>query len=492
MINIINRSDFLRRNWSTSLIFALVIIAFFLRFYLIPQHLFFGPEQGIDFLVVKDIFLNHHLTLIGSKTDVEGIFHGPAYYYLILIPFMLSFGNPIFVSGFLIVIQSLSVVLMYVLVKEMFNKKVAIISSVVFTFSFGLIAYSRWLSNPPLSIPISIIFIYFLYRFLKGEKKFLIPLAISFGILGQVEFLNFVFFGFILLVSFFKYHSLFLKDKIIFFSSIFIAAIFSFGTYLLFDLRHSFLISKSLINLFAGKSGFHLGVNEIIPAVFNSYIASFSNFTGVFNPLFSIALFLIGVIVLFKIFKSFRTEIFLLSLWIFSPVICLIALRNNPLDHFFLGFYPAYTILLSLTIYFLLKSRQLQILLLSFYIVVSLVAWKTFLPTNKNISFQSTQPDSVVKNILILSGGKKFQFQPYTIPYWSPDAWDYLFWYYGRSMGYIGSDQSADTLFVIIQPDPNNKTFQNDWLKNTVSNWGKDKRSFNIGNINIKEIKVNK
>jgi hypothetical protein len=499
MINIINRSDFLKKNATILLVIFLVILAFLLRFYLIPENLFFGPEQGRDFLVVKDILYNHHATLIGSKTDVGGVFHGPVFYYLILIPFLVSMGNPIFVSGFLIVIHSLSVFLIYILAKEMFNKRIAIISSIIFTFSFGLIAYSRWLSNPPLSIPLSIIFIYFLHGLLKGKRKFLIPLAISFGILGQAEFINFIFFGFILLISFLKYHGVFLKDKFIFISSIFFAGVFSFGTYLLFDIRHNFLISKSVFNLISGKSGFHIGMGEIIPAVFSSYLSSLGDFTGIINTVFSIGFFLVGVVVLVKIYKSFSIAIFILSLWIVSPIICLVILRNNPLEHLFLGIYPAFAILLSLLIFFLFKSTRIQAVILITYVVISLVMWKTSLPMNKNMNFQSTQPDLyyrdetlVVKKILSLTRNNKFEFQAYTIPYWSPDAWDYLFWYYGRNQGYSGSDPSTEKLFVIIQPDPNNKIYQDGWLRDTVANWGKQELSFKIGSIDIRQINKNK
>src|ERR1035437_7359970 len=82
-------------------IFFLVIlffVSFWLRFAYLKDNLFFGPEQGIDFLVIKNLVVDHKLTLIGSKTDVSGIFHGPVYYYFASIPFFLSNGDPLLVS----------------------------------------------------------------------------------------------------------------------------------------------------------------------------------------------------------------------------------------------------------------------------------------------------------------------------------------------------------------------------------------------------------
>src|SRR3989344_9537221 len=103
----------------SELIFIICIffIAFFLRAYLIPQNLFFGPEQGRDFLAIKNIVVGHHFPLIGAKTDIDGIFHGPIYYYLATVPFLMSNGSPLFVSFFFIILSSLSVFLIYLLGK---------------------------------------------------------------------------------------------------------------------------------------------------------------------------------------------------------------------------------------------------------------------------------------------------------------------------------------------------------------------------------------
>src|SRR6266403_4220432 len=81
---------------------VLFFLAFFFRAFLLDHNLFFGPEQGIDFLVIKDLVVNHKMTLIGSKTDVGGIFHGPVYDYLSAIPFSLSHGDPLVSAYFFI------------------------------------------------------------------------------------------------------------------------------------------------------------------------------------------------------------------------------------------------------------------------------------------------------------------------------------------------------------------------------------------------------
>jgi len=244
-------------NMKRIVLAGLIIIAFLLRWYLMPGHLFFGPEQGRDFLVIKDIVVNHKLTLIGSKTDINGIFHGPVYYYLAAIPFAVFRGDPIAVFAFFIAIQSASVLLAYLLAYELTRKpRAAIIAAVLFSVSYLMIVYSRWLSNPPLSIPLSMAFILSFLRFIRGKKWYLVASACLYGLLGQAEFINFLLFGVIGGVTCIFYRKQFIKTKpVIIGIAVCLGFIISFATYVLFDLRHEFLISRSVLGLLQGKSG---------------------------------------------------------------------------------------------------------------------------------------------------------------------------------------------------------------------------------------------
>lgn len=117
---------FIKRNFISFFLEILFFIAIFLRFYLLWQNLFFGPEQGVDFLAIRKIVVNHNLTLIGAKTDIDGVFHWPFYYYLATMPFTVSNGNPLVVVLFFIVINSTTVFFIYLLGKEMSNKPTGI------------------------------------------------------------------------------------------------------------------------------------------------------------------------------------------------------------------------------------------------------------------------------------------------------------------------------------------------------------------------------
>ncbi len=456
-----------------------------------PQNLFFGPEQGIDFMVIRQIAVDHKPTLIGAKTDVSGIFHGPIYYYLATIPFVLSQGDPVQISLFFIVLNSLTVFLLYYLGKIIGGKRVGIIAAIIFTVSFQTIVYPRWLSSHPLTIPLTTLFFIFFYRFIKGSKIALLFAAITLGLLNQAEFLHIIFFAAISLGLFIIYFKNFKKEN--FFYLLFCAItaiILTAGTYILFDLKHQFLISKNLFSLAGGGSGYHISFAQTITDTWSSIVRVFMRTIFPLNFIVSLVLFITGIGLLFKKIVKNGSLFTPLFIWLIIPVALLIVFRHNILDQFFVSLIPLFIILTALLIDSLWqKKRVLGISVLGVIVLTNLFVFVRDLPTNQNVFFEATQPDlrysdqlATMDSIYKDADKTPFSFQAYTIPYWTQQGWRYLFWSYGkRKYGYEPIAQNAKVLFVIIQDDPSNKAFQNNWLKNTVSKWGKPVKTFKHG-----------
>src|SRR3989344_2781590 len=125
----------IKKGNTKTIVFLLILFftSIVLRSYNISYNLFFGPEQGVDFLKIKEIAVDLHPVLVGAKTDIGGVFHGPIYYYLSVLPFVISQGDPVFILYFFIVLNSASVFLIYLLGKDLFNKRVGLLSSILFT-----------------------------------------------------------------------------------------------------------------------------------------------------------------------------------------------------------------------------------------------------------------------------------------------------------------------------------------------------------------------
>src|SRR5207249_792274 len=98
---------------------------------------------------------------------IEGIFHGPIYYYLIAPFYLISQGDPAWAAAFVGILAALGLIFVYLIGKE-FNPWVGLVSAFILAISYNWIRSDRWLSNPtPLAffIPLTI------YLFYKGSLK---------------------------------------------------------------------------------------------------------------------------------------------------------------------------------------------------------------------------------------------------------------------------------------------------------------------------------
>lgn len=491
---------YLIRTSKITIPFLLCVIgafAFFLRAYHIDTNLFFGPEQGRDLLEVRNIVLGHNLTLIGSKTDIDGIFHGPLYYYLAAIPFILSNGNPLFIEIFFLLIQSLGVFLMYMLVKEFFqNKSLAIIATLVYAVSFEMIVFSRWLINVPLSIPFSILFFYFLHRFLRGSRWNLVGVMVTFTLLGHSEFLNYLLFGMILLVCAFFYKSVIKKKGFAFCATIFsIGLFFSVFHYLLFDLRHQFLITHSFIQLLSGKGGMPISFYATISSLWETFLSEWESTTGVINNFLAIVLAFICFIIFFRQTNTkqnqFTKEI--VGITFLSFIIVFIGARHALLNQFLVGILPLFIVMIAVSIYFVFKKYPvIGWALIGVYVYIHISLLVGSIPGNKGMFFQNPQPllkysdeMRVVHFVYQDTRREPFFIQAFTIPYFWQDGWEYLFWYVGNAYYHQTPQQRNPKLYVVIQDIPSEKNFLSDWYNHTVNGWGEKIKSYKSGILTV-------
>lgn len=478
----------------------LLVLGFLLRTYLIDQNLFFGPEQGRDMLVVKEIVTSHKLVLIGPTTAVEGIFHGPLYYYLAAIPFFISKGNPLVIELFFIFLNSLSVFIIFLLGKELFDKRTGLIASFLFTFSFGAIIMARWMSHPPLIIPIGTVFLLFLTKFIKGNNKYLVPTAIFYGISAQTEFSNLIIFSFIIFITAVVFWKRFASQKIInLIIGLFLVIILPIFNFVLFDLRHNNLILNSMIKSQAHRPQFAGYFLHTLTGSIGQFVKVLTDVSiPAHTVLFAVFVFIFSLYALLKLKDKYKAEKKLMLIWLLSPFVAFILLRYNPLYHYFTSSIVIIIILNAVFINYVMSFKKKFGLILIGLIIIGNLFWLfSFLPNNIYVFFQSTQPDlkykdqkAVIQRIYKEANGTPFFYQAYTIPYWMQDGWKYLFWYYGSKYGYVPVHMNKGLLFVIIQNDPSTKLYQTNWLKDTVSHWGTKQGEFRNGALRVQKLIV--
>ena len=259
-----------------SIIFILIISAI-LRLYRIQDYMTFLGDEGRDVLVVYNI-LHGKLTLLGPTASVGGFFLGPIYYYF-MAPFLLIFNyNPVGPAVMVALFGIATVGLVYKFAKEVFNQRVALISSLLYAISPLVIAHSRSSWNPNVFPFFSLLSLYVIYRALiKNNIKLFILGGVFLGISMQLHYLA-LFLGFVVAVyvlSTFVIRYLFeaSRDVLILiksYLSILLGFIIGLSPFLAFETRHGFpnMISISNFILHSGDTGVGIRFFDNISNVF--------------------------------------------------------------------------------------------------------------------------------------------------------------------------------------------------------------------------------
>lgn len=474
-------------NSRTVLVLVLLFLAGFLaRTLFLPENLFFGFEQGRDALVVKEI-LGGKLTLLGPKTDIEGLFHGPLFYYLIAIPYFFGQGSPVVVSFFLIFLSSLGIPLIYFLAKSLFNHRVGILAAIFYTFSYGSIVFSRWLANPVLA-PVFVMLLVLSLVEIKKDQRYLLLLAVSLAAIIHFEVVAAIFL--LPAVVIYWWWERLPKPGIKYLSLSFLLFLVLLSSYPLFEIRHNFLQTTALVSFLVSLKQEGIGNPDDLIKVLHLY---FDEFTLFLTPFLSL-----GVILLLLAFVLLRQR--LLFLWLLTTPLIMLIFSRFALSHLFLALGPAFIILTAYLVDFLLR-KNLPVLgwsLTILVLIINLVALFAFLPQNRGVFFQAGQRlfkygDMLrtVDYIYQEAKGEKFSIHPFTIPYFSDHGWRYLFLWYGRKKyGYLPAEVGSRTFYTIYQPSEGQPWFLSSWL-NKEEDQGKliKKRQFGVITIEKREVR---
>jgi 4-amino-4-deoxy-L-arabinose transferase-like glycosyltransferase len=232
-------------------------IGVFLRFYRFNGFVTFLGDQGRDAIIVKRIITLEHFPAIGAPTSIGQVYLGPFYYYFIA-PWLLFFKyQPIGLAFGVAFFSCLYLLINYFIAKELFDKRVALISTIFLSFSSVLIDFSRFSWNPNLLPLFTLLSVYFVIKSLKTNKWYFFILSgasLSFSI--QLHYLTLIL-G--IPITFIYLFDLVNKirqsdNKTVKQFRNYLLMTFSFILFsaplIIFDLRHNFLNSKLFLALF--------------------------------------------------------------------------------------------------------------------------------------------------------------------------------------------------------------------------------------------------
>src|SRR3989344_7293057 len=300
---------------------------------IISGNFLFGYDQGVFFQAVKEIVVNHKLTLIGTEVGGGGFFQGPGWYYLLSIPFYLWKGDPY--GGMILMLMSgiLTVALSVIFGRKIFDAKTALTIGFLVAISPAIIAQSRFIWPPFIVSLLAVFFIFFLYNIFQGAGKFFILLTFIMGLMFHFEIAT----GATLLLQLLIISPLFFIKKMVsvkFYALGLLSFLFTQISLFIFDIRHDFFNTRGIIKLFVNNDKEDSLVNRI--DLINNHISVFKqDFLSSFQmadliwPLLLIVL-VIGLVTYFRDIKISKARKWLVLYLSTSPLTLFIAFIFYP------------------------------------------------------------------------------------------------------------------------------------------------------------------
>ena len=337
----------------------------------------FYYDQGRDALEVQKI-LHGHLTLIGPTTGIDGLFHGPLYYYFLTPLYFLTGGNPAHVAVVMGFFNSLAIFAIFAVAALCMNRIAGLVAAFLFAFSFETVTFSRWFSNPSPQMIFSILGILALWL-LTQKKSWGLPLlafAIAFGFQFEaVSLITFIPAALVVLLWQRKALAQFLKKRDLVASLVF--ALFGIGPYLLFELRHQFLMTRALVRLLFHESGFGLSLWQVAAQRGSFYLDVYNNLLLRNREQTLLLLIILSTVIVFLWVRDRLSSAWkVLIVWTLSPLIVLLFYQGN--NGYVWGYYlsptlPAVILLLSGLAGLLWKSAGGKVVVLLFLVIFTRV-----------------------------------------------------------------------------------------------------------------------
>lgn len=426
------------------MLILIFLLALVLRFLYFPDNIYFGYDQARDAYQALSIFQGD-LKIVGPSTTFEGLNHGVLHWY-ILAPFYGLFKNPEFAASAFRVFNALGVFLIFYLGKILFDKKVGLLSALLFAISFEQSQFAIYIGNPTLgSLSVPLMYLGLAMVIFKNIKWGL-PLAfLGLGFSIQFQFaLFYLIVPFILILIFYKKYFLNLPIKIWGLSVL--ALFFSLSTFILADLKYQFRTIHALLNMITQVSDKNF--NNIFSTYFfeTSQIITY-NLTGnlVINNL--VGLILLGTLIFYLIKKESREKLKFLKLWFFSLFLIFYMgggthepWRNIPL------YYPNVGVSVALLLFVAFLISRIR-----FGILIILVIFLVNLQLIQSLNLKGSMAEINAQQEMLLSDEKKvldymyqdsnrepFAVKAVTMPFDINTTWSYLFEYYGKEKyGYL-------------------------------------------------------
>jgi 4-amino-4-deoxy-L-arabinose transferase-like glycosyltransferase len=463
---------------------AVLMLAFFLMTYRLSELLGFWYDQGRDALVIWDLWHKGKLFLIGPMMGFTGMFRGPWYYWLIAPFYLLGGGDPLWPAYFLVILSIIALVVLYLIVKEVGGKNAGLLAVFIASISYYIVHAARWLSNPTPMLLISVVLIWFVFKYLENKDwtlpviAFLIGMGLNFGAAGELFYIPAI-----LAVVFLRRDKWPGRKFAILGVAAFIA---TFLPQIIFELRHPGVYATAVKKFLVDDGSFTLSFWEFFTTRLAFYYRLVATKFWTDGELL-FAPFL--VIVIYYLIKE-RKEILknkkftALLIFVLSPFLGAIFFRSNQgsiFGYYFTGYYLLFIALFSLVLVKLTKKIMGK-LVLAVFLVLLIYQNTIALNYSFSVSLHGEETIAFTNQLAAIdwiyndASGDEFNLDVYVPPV-IPYAYDYLFLWQGTKRcgenlcGQVGHapygqiERLTTLLYTLYEVDPPHPERLDAWLE---------------------------
>lgn len=411
----------------------------------------YNHDNDLAGWVVKDIVIEKHLRLIGQETSTQGIFIGGLFYYLQVPFFILSRMDPVGVTLLGAILGGFYTLGVYQIFKNVFNKKVALIASALYSLSYIFVFNDREIVPTQPVIFWSIAFFWGLMEILMGNiKKGLIISAVLVSLIWHLNFALILPVPLILVSLVLSKKHIVFKDLV---KPIAVVVILSLPL-IIFELRHNFIQTNALISsLVTDQKDIMSGWDKVV-RIF--HLVSKNYYSLILPPLKFLKYehimfcFILLFGYLYKTKKEYRKMFGLLLLW-FIIYFLFFSLYSKRVSEYYLSgiqFIPL--ILLALLFEKFLNLKKFRFWGYCLFVILIIVNLYRFftIPINRSGYLEKKALVSEIKKDAIQNGYPCLSVSYITDPGYNL-GYRYLFWLNGM---HVNNSSSGSPVYTIVFP----------------------------------------
>jgi 4-amino-4-deoxy-L-arabinose transferase-like glycosyltransferase len=467
------------------ILFIIILVSAFFRLYRAGDLLGFYYDQGRDALKVQEILAFKDFPAIGPTTGIAGLFLGPFWFYLLVPFYWLGRGHPAVAANFISLFDVGAVFLIYWLGKEFYNRRVGLLASLFWGFSFYLVLSGRWLSNPSPVPFFTLLLILGLGKFfIQKKEKYLILIFTSLAICLQLEMASAVFFLPVIVALWFVFRPKIIHKKYLWISfAIFFAFLIP---QILFEIKNNFLMVRNFFLFNKGEVNASSSKTWALPTLaflkerilaYQQILFSKLEVNPQIGSKFLSCLWLVFMI-WFSIKQFMAKKIerqkmdTILLIFLFLPLFLLLFFVGNYgqlYDYYLTGFFPAFVLLFALFVNFFSKKVlywPIMALIIVWFLSGNILFLKHYLtagvdgPKNISLGNQIQAIDWIYQQ----TGEEKFNIDVYVPPV-IPYAYDYLVPWYGQRVYHQQPLlEDVSLLFILYETDEPHPERLDAWL----------------------------